>query len=593
MKNKYSRGSEWRKWDLHVHTPSSHLNNNFKSCEKNDFVQKCLDEKISVIGLTNYFKFSDDDFDLKENLEKKNITVFLNLELRLTYQNKDDKCCDLHIIFSNELSKDDIKQFLSNLTVGVDGNGKKANNLSSQEDFKSATVEFEHLLEELNEESLDLKDKYLLGFLSRGHGNSRSSSQYESLSKKCDFIIHSSDEQKNIKEDIQFWLKYNKPLLQSSDAHELNNIGTKFTWIKSDPTFEGLQQIIYEPEERVRIQTENPSFEFDKPFFEKVKIAEDVEIFENESTSFVKFVKNESILLNKNLVTFIGGRGAGKSLFLKYVGSRFPNVYDKGKVSLTKSNNFIVNYQKENKENGEAENFEGIENNLDFVFIEQSKIKNITEGEGLKNEIKKLLWLEDLGFNQKLNSEIDKNKQSIQSVENWLHQKDEEGNEINTKQHHKKIKTENEKLLATIKTESNKQKLERYTKNIKETEKIKNQLDRIDNFRNKLSLYKRSLNKDIEVINKFYDDKKLKLSVIDFENTLQKLKSQERFLTDQKEEKERGSSTIKKSFEEGGFKGDLIALLANARIYQEKIEKADKQINIILSKEKELKNLKK
>jgi hypothetical protein len=27
--NKYPKGSEWRKWDLHIHAPSSALNNQF------------------------------------------------------------------------------------------------------------------------------------------------------------------------------------------------------------------------------------------------------------------------------------------------------------------------------------------------------------------------------------------------------------------------------------------------------------------------------------------------------------------------------------------------------------------------------------
>ena len=33
----------------------------------------------------------------------------------------------------------------------------------------------------------------------------------------------------------------------------------RFCWIKADPTFEGLQQVLYEPEDRVRIQEKDPT----------------------------------------------------------------------------------------------------------------------------------------------------------------------------------------------------------------------------------------------------------------------------------------------------------------------------------------------
>lgn len=51
-------GSEWRKWDLHVHTPFSYLNNQFG----NDFdnyvkklFKKAIEKEIAVIGITDYF----------------------------------------------------------------------------------------------------------------------------------------------------------------------------------------------------------------------------------------------------------------------------------------------------------------------------------------------------------------------------------------------------------------------------------------------------------------------------------------------------------------------------------------------------------
>src|SRR5882757_3961780 len=57
-KRKYPRGSEWRRWDLQVHTPFSALNNgfgdNFDEYAKHLFTQAAA-KRIAVIGVTDYF----------------------------------------------------------------------------------------------------------------------------------------------------------------------------------------------------------------------------------------------------------------------------------------------------------------------------------------------------------------------------------------------------------------------------------------------------------------------------------------------------------------------------------------------------------
>lgn len=312
MENRNTRGSEWRKWDLHVHTPASHLNNQFDNVNDDAFIKKVVDSKLSAIGLTNYFNFSDSDYELKEKLEKEGIVVFLNLEMRLTYQNKEDQCCDIHVIFDNTINGETIGSFLANLTCKINGTEKKANALFCDSDFTNATIEFEHLINTLEQQSLNLHGRYLLGFLSRGHGNGRTSTQYEQLAKKCHLLIHSSDSQQNIDKDRTYWLQYNKPILQSSDAHSIDQICTKFTWIKADPTFEGLKQILYEPENRVRIQESKPE---EKSVYYVI-----------DSVNFDIDKKwKGTIQLNPNLNTIIGGRATGKSTLLKAIAKKVSN----------------------------------------------------------------------------------------------------------------------------------------------------------------------------------------------------------------------------------------------------------------------------
>ena len=55
----------------------------------------------------------------------------------------------------------------------------------------------------------------------------------------------------------------NDLLLDCSDAHypststEKDRIGNCNTWVKADPNFEGLKQIIYEPDDRIKVQAFN------------------------------------------------------------------------------------------------------------------------------------------------------------------------------------------------------------------------------------------------------------------------------------------------------------------------------------------------
>ena len=114
--------------------------------------------------------------------------------------------------------------------------------------------------------------------------------------------------------------------LISSDSRALKDIGKSdnegnFLWIKADPTFEGFRQIIYEPDERVKIQKERPEQKSDYQVIDSIEI---------DHKDFFK----QTILLNQNLNAIIGGRSSGKSLLL---GSMAKKI---GTTRHVKSNNF-------------------------------------------------------------------------------------------------------------------------------------------------------------------------------------------------------------------------------------------------------------
>ncbi|UOR72388.1 AAA family ATPase [Helicobacter pylori] len=322
-----NKGSSWHKWDLHVHTPYMHLNKAYQ-CSEEDFIQKLCASEINCIGLTNYFKFNEKEFALKEKIEKRGIKVFYNLEVRLDYKNNKNEFLDLHIIFSDEILSDNIKRFLSDMKATIDGTEKRLADLE-KDDFNKAVVNFDQLLECLEEESLNLMGKYLLGFLSRGHGSieceflekgGRNETIYKKVIDKSHFLIHSSSKQENLKKDRDSWLESNKPLLQSSDAHKEDSIGKKYTWIKAEKTFEGLKQIIYEPETRVSIdKPQDPLYKIDcvgLRFDGEVKITD-----EKGDTPFCYAGFDQKLYFSPNFTCVIGGRGSGKSTLLQLIAS--------------------------------------------------------------------------------------------------------------------------------------------------------------------------------------------------------------------------------------------------------------------------------
>ncbi|MEK0337784.1 MAG: hypothetical protein QQN41_10165, partial [Nitrosopumilus sp.] len=142
-------------------------------------------------------------------------------------------------------------------------------------------------------------------------------------------------------DDREFFLNTNrfdgsilKSVVLASDAHDNQNIGSRFSWIKADPTFEGLKQIIYEPELRIRIQTDDPreSETYFKTGRCVISFPDDLMIIDElgERTDFCLNGKYE-LEFSNNLTCIIGGRGIGKSTIIHAVYNSWIN-HDRNKL---------------------------------------------------------------------------------------------------------------------------------------------------------------------------------------------------------------------------------------------------------------------
>lgn len=394
-----NRGSEFRKWDLHLHSPYTTLNNNFDKLKDSDqpdiekFIEKIKSENISVIGLTNYFNFSENDFELKKRLESEGIVTFLNLEVRLSNINKEDQLFDYHLIFDPQLQDNIIKNLLGQLKANIGHTEKAFNNLTHDDIEHTANISFEKLIDCL-ESDKELNGRYLKGFLARGHGSATSDSDpknqavYEKICINSDFIIHSSCDDattcvsgkncrhNNNEKDREYWLnksKYTRPLLQSSDAHSIEKIGERYSWVKSDLTFDGLRQIKYEPEYRIRLTKEKPMLDKDELVIDRIGFL------------------GEEIYLSENLNSIIGGRSTGKSTLLNSIAKKLGTDIEEGSYYFEDLDNFHVFWRDDKEEDSRKVQY--IPQDYMFSLAKDNKklkdlVMEIIQSKGMDSEIK-------------------------------------------------------------------------------------------------------------------------------------------------------------------------------------------------------------
>lgn len=345
--NKYHKGSEWRKWDLHLHAPSKY------TCAKNDqYVGTSLEEKqanfiselktvtdIPVIGITDYFSLEGYKLVISNKDKLSQFDLILpNIELRITPVTTDNRKINLHIIPNTEvLGIEEIERFLHKFEFGPDKLtckevdliqlGKKLNSeLSDEEAFKRGLNEFiisyDKFFEVYDGLSEKVKENILIGVSNKSSDGVSGIKDVQGIREVIysgvHFIFSSRPDDRNYflgngidnKELIKQKYGNLKPCLHGSDYHGSRSGKVicvpdldRYCWIKADTTYEGLKQIKYEPEDRVLIQATKPE---EKTGYQ---IIDRIEIFSN-------LIFNSEISFNANLNSIIGGRSSGKSVLL-------------------------------------------------------------------------------------------------------------------------------------------------------------------------------------------------------------------------------------------------------------------------------------
>ena len=366
--NSMNRGSEWRIWDLHVHTPLS-IENNYGCANDEEGWNKYitaleqLPSDIKVLGINDYL-FIDGYKKVKAYKDSGRLT---NIELLLPVVefrlakfcgHKQFKRINFHVIFSNEVPADVIQsQFLnalsSHYTLSADyalqwggvvtkenledlgrriiesvPEGQKHNYGSPlKEGFNNLNLELSQIITILDNAPQYFKGKYLTAIgkteWDEFKWDDTSIAEKKTIINQADIVFtaaESIEKFNSAKVKLQEQ-NVNSLLLDCSDAHSFSDSSTKDrlgnckTWIKADPTFEGLKQILFEPEDRVRICDSKPEYKYDYDVIDRVEL--------NSANTW-----HQTIYLNQNLNSIIGGRSTGKSTLLASLAAAFNCIDD-------------------------------------------------------------------------------------------------------------------------------------------------------------------------------------------------------------------------------------------------------------------------
>ena len=310
MKN--TRGSEWHKWDLHLHTASSY-DSSYKA-ENADILlcQALKDNEISAVAITDHFKIDKDRIKHLRELEP-DIVFFPGVELRT-----DKGANNLHLIliFSEQIDLDTLSADFDAIMLRSKAKSKDSDETIywSFEDIVNFSKEHGGLL------------SIHAGKKTNGIDKEISNALPVKEAIKADIANNVDFFEVGRKKDIDDYYKYvfqevdEKPIVLCSDCHDPRNYSSKESlWIKADLTFEGLKQCIYQPKERVYIGTIPPTLDRvnrNKKANIDVLSAHRIDKPQNDGMCWFDF----ELELNAGLVAIIGNKGSGKSALSDIIG---------------------------------------------------------------------------------------------------------------------------------------------------------------------------------------------------------------------------------------------------------------------------------
>lgn len=354
-----NRGSEWRRWEPHVHAPGTVRNNQFGGPNAWHDYLTALERAtplIEAIAVTDYYVT-----DTYEEVLQHHATgrlpaaklIFPNIEMRLDVATAKGGFVNLHLFVSPEDPQhvEELQRLLSRLHFNVMQDrfdctradlirlGKKAD--PGITDDRAALsygasqfkVNFQRLREVYSESGWAKKNILIAvaGGATDGTSGVREAAD-QTIRREIESFAHvifaSNPAQR------EFWLgqrdldaneirtRYGglKPCLHGSDAHRLEVVaspfGNRFSWIKGGLEFDALRQACIDPAGRAHVGAEPPASATPSQVISEVQILD------------APWMTTPIVPLNPGLVAIIGARGSGKTALADMIAAGCDSISD-------------------------------------------------------------------------------------------------------------------------------------------------------------------------------------------------------------------------------------------------------------------------
>jgi len=344
-------------------------------------IETAVQKEIAAVGVTDYFSIDGykrlraltrDKTKLQslvgeEVAARSRFILFLpNVELRtsviVTRPDGTDSRVNFHVLFSDDVDPQTIEEhFFRELKFTAESNPASADerwsltnaNLESlgqklkaqhakfqgKSDLyvgmMTAVVAHEDVTRVLEAQTSRFKDRYLILIpadedLSECNWDGQGHLARKLLIQKSHMLLSGNAKTREFglgrkHSTVQAFLeefKSLKPCIRCSDAHDYGSLfespDKRHTWIKSDPTFRGLRQVLNEPEDRVFLGTIPPSIERIRS--RPTRVVNSVHIGRIPGTALADKWFDCEVELNGELVAIIGNKGNGKSALADVLG---------------------------------------------------------------------------------------------------------------------------------------------------------------------------------------------------------------------------------------------------------------------------------
>jgi len=308
-------GSKWSKWDLHVHTPAS-LQQSYGGDTKeawDKFISdiRALPEEFKVIGVSDYF--------------------FIDGYKKLRQAKRDGKLPNIDLILP--IIELRLRQFagaagdLGNSIITGLPEDKKAGKSPLEEAFRNICIPLDSVKEILNRNYFAGKHITTIGKAEWASMRwDQAAAEKKSLINGAHMVFTAAPTIEAFKASFKKLQeeKVNSKLFDCSDAHhfsdssESNRLGQCYTWIKADPTFDGLAHALIEYDDSVFVGDCPPKLEHTRR--NPTKFIKSVKLSKKPDSPLKEHWFDQEIPFNTDLIAIVGRKGSGKSALADIIG---------------------------------------------------------------------------------------------------------------------------------------------------------------------------------------------------------------------------------------------------------------------------------